>query len=387
MASNERRLVPVTPPERTAGAQGPHLWEVQAILDLLVILTGALLVWFMYELRGVFMPVLLALALAYLVNPVITRLEDRWSVPRPATITMLLVLLVLAAAAFLAWLGPLLVIQTQTLARKAPQYLQTLAERYGIEATGLSDTIMSWASGFQDDPITLLQRVFQPVFAGTGQALGFIGAVIGTTTYFAITAMLMPIYFFVFAWRFERIAASVTPLIPASRRGATMDILRKMDEAVTGFFRGRVLIALITGVMYAVGWAWTGVPYWFLLGAGTGLLSIIPYVSVVGWPLAILLKYLDVAANAGAAVDWVSVALVPSIPYLAVQFLESWWLTPWIQGRANDLSAVTVIIVVLIGGAVGGFLGLLLAIPAAASVKILFQELVLPRWEAWAERR
>jgi predicted PurR-regulated permease PerM len=200
MASNERRLVPVTPPERTAGAQGPHLWEVQAILDLLVILTGALLVWFMYELRGVFMPVLLALALAYLVNPVITRLEDRWSVPRPATITMLLVLLVLAAAAFLAWLGPLLVIQTQTLARKAPQYLQTLAERYGIEATGLSDTIMSWASGFQDDPISLLQRVFQPVFAGTGQALGFIGAVIGTTTYFAITAMLMPIYFFVFAW-------------------------------------------------------------------------------------------------------------------------------------------------------------------------------------------
>lgn len=385
MMQPDRKPAPRWPPDEPLERR--HLWNIQPVVDLLFIFAAGALLWFVYDLRGVFMPVLLALALAYLVNPVVTWLEKRWSVPRPTTVTMLLVLLVLAAAAFLAWLGPLLVTQTQQLARKTPQYLQTLAERYGVQATGLSNTIMAWASGFQDDPISLLQRVFQPVFAGTGQALGFIGAVIGTTTYFAITAMLMPIYFFVFAWRFERIAASVTPLIPASRRGTTMDILRKMDEAVTGFFRGRVLIAVITGVMYAVGWAWTDVPYWFLLGAGTGLLSIIPYVSVIGWPLALLLKYLDAAANAGAAVDWVSVALVPSIPYLVVQFLESWWLTPWIQGRTNDLSAVTVIIVVLIGGAVGGFLGLLLSIPLAACVKILFQELVLPRWEAWAARR
>jgi predicted PurR-regulated permease PerM len=388
MASNERRLVPVTPPERPAGAQGPHLWEVQAILDLLVILTGALLVWFMYELRGVFMPVLLSLALAYLFNPLITRLEEGWSVPRPVTITMLLVLFVIAGAAFVAWLAPLLVTQTQTLARKAPQYLQTLAERYGIESTGIADTVMSWASGFQDDPLSLLQRVFQPIFAGTGHALGFIGAVIGTTTYLAVTALLVPIYFFFFAWRFHRLADALTRLIPASRRRTTLEIAAKMDGAVTGFFRGRVLIAVITGIMYAAGWAWTGVPYWFLLGAGTGLLSIIPYVSVIGWPLAILLKYLDVVANSGApGVDWLSIAVLPSVPYLVVQFFESWWLTPWIEGHTTNLSSVTVIIVVLIGGAVGGFLGLLLAIPVAASVKILFQELVLPRWEAWAERR
>ena len=121
------------------------------------------------------------------------------------------------------------------------------------------------------------------------------------------------------------------------------------------------------------------VPYWFLLGAATGLLSIIPYVNVIGWPLAIILKYLDGAVGSGT-MDWLSVVILPSLPYLVVQLFESWWLTPWIQGRTSDLSAVTVIIVVLVGGATAGFLGLVLAIPIAACVKILLQELVLPRW-------
>jgi len=385
MAQPERKFAPRMPSEEPLERR--HLWNIQAVLDLVVLLAIGLLIWFMCELRGVFMPVLLSLALAYLFNPMITWFERRWSVPRPATISLLLVLFVLAGAAFLAWFAPLLIAQTQALARKTPQYLQTLAERYGIQASGLSETVMSWASGFQEDPLSLLQRVLQPVFAGTGHALGFIGAVIGTTTYVAMTAMLVPIYFFMFAWRFDRIAEVATRLIPASQRATTLDLAHKMDEAVTGFFRGRVLIALVTGVMYAAGWALTDVPYWFLLGAGTGLLSIIPYVSAIGWPLAVLLKYLDAAAAGPPALDWIAIALWPSVAYLIVQFLESWWLTPWIQGRTNDLSAVTVIIVVLIGGAVGGFLGLLLAIPVAACVKILFQELILPRWEAWAARR
>jgi predicted PurR-regulated permease PerM len=61
-------------------------------------------------------------------------------------------------------------------------------------------------------------------------------------------------------------------------------------------------------------------------------------------------------------------------------------LTPWIEGRSNDLHPVTVIIAVMVGGAVGGFLGLTLAIPVAASLKILLQELLLPRWKAWVSR-
>ncbi|HET9846531.1 MAG TPA: AI-2E family transporter [Nitrospira sp.] len=384
MSANEQKLPRWSPDP--ADAKHLHLWNIQWVRDLFVILTAVFLTWVLYELRGVFMPVLLALALAYLFNPLITWLQQRWSIPRPGTIMLLLVLLILTGAALLAWLGPVVAAQAQTLARKAPHYLQTLGARYGVGSPELTETIVSWTSQFLGDPIGVLQSLLPPLFSGTGQAIGFVGAVIGTTTYFAMTAILVPIYFFIFAWRFHRLSQVISPLVPVSQRETTWHIVRKIDEAVAGFFRGRLLIGIITAVLYAAGWALTDVPYWFLLGVATGILTIIPYVSVIGWPLAVALKYLDVLGS-GNDVEWLSVVVLPSLPYLVVQFLESWWLTPWIQANTMNLSFVTVIIAVLMGGAVSGFLGLLLAIPIAASVKIVLDELVLPRWQAWAARR
>ncbi len=94
--------------------------------------------------------------------------------------------------------------------------------------------------------------------------------------------------------------------------------------------------------------------------------------------MAILLKYLDVLSGAGSF-EWLPIVVWPSLAYLVVQFIESWLLTPWVQSQSMDMSAVTVLIVVFIGGALGGFYGLLLAIPVAACLKILAQELIVPR--------
>ena len=379
MEAQPRKRVQRMTSERPSGRRGPHLWEIQAVLDVLLILSAVLAVWTLYALSSVFAPVLFALGLAYLCNPLITWAEHRWRVPRPATITPVLLLVAVATVAFLAWLGPLLLQQAQMFIRKAQQYLEMIGGYLGVDLDSVLEAFLGPESS--NDPFAAMQ----PIVSGTGQALGVLGAVIGTTSYLAVTALLLPFYFFFFAWRFEAISLTLRRLIPTAYRARTLEILGKIDDAVMNFFRGRLLIALITGVLYAAGWAWTGVPYWFLLGAGTGLLSIVPYVNAIGWPLAIILKYLDAAANSGP-MDWVSLLVMPSLPYLVVQFFESWWLTPWIEGRSNDLHPVTVIIAVMVGGAVGGFLGLTLAIPAVASLKILLQEVVLPQWRAWVSR-
>ena len=158
-----------------------------------------------------------------------------------------------------------------------------------------------------------------------------------------------------------------------------------MDTAVGSFFRGRLIIAFLMAVLFALGWLLAGVPYWFLLGVGTGVLSIIPYAASVGWPLAILLKYLDLTTGAGAPdFAWVDVFVWPSLVYGLVQVFEGWVLTPWIQSESTNLSAVTILIVIFVGGTVGGLYGLLLAIPIAACLKILAIEMLLPQLHRWA---
>jgi predicted PurR-regulated permease PerM len=125
------------------------------------------------------------------------------------------------------------------------------------------------------------------------------------------------------------------------------------------------------------------VPYWLVLGISAGILNFIPYAAGLAWLAAILSKGLAIGFSNGF--DWWSIIIWPSLVYCIVQFADGWLLTPWIQGGSLNLSTVTIIIIVLIGGALGGIYGLLLCIPIAACTKILFTELVLPHLHQWTE--
>jgi predicted PurR-regulated permease PerM len=355
-----------------------HLWEITAVKDLLWLAAGAVLLWVLYSLSSVFVPIFIGIFLAYLADPLIRLAQRQWRMPRPLTVLLLLLLFSLAAAALGMGIGPLLTEQVQTLAKKAPAYVSSLNQRLG-NINWLSSQIETTMSTFKEDPLSFLQ----PFFVGTGQAFGLLGTVIGRTVNFALAFLLVPLYFFFFGWYFDRMLFALSRLIPASRKSRVYGVLHRMDAAVSGFFHERLLIALITGAMYAIGWMAADVPYWFLLGIGTGLLTLIPYVSVIGWPLALLLKYLD-SLTGGGPLSWLAIVIWPSLAYLVVQFIESWILTPWIQQRSSDMNAVTLLIVMFIGAATGGLFGLIFCIPIAACLKILFEEFIMPRWTRWA---
>jgi predicted PurR-regulated permease PerM len=208
-----------------------------------------------------------------------------------------------------------------------------------------------------------------------------VASLFGTTAYVGTLLFLMPFYFFFFAWRFPEIVAWPTPLIPASRRQRTRDIVLKMDQVVASFFRVRFLIALVMGVLFSLGWMLAGVPYWFLLGMLGGLLSIIPYAAALAWLSAILLKYLELSAG----FDLMAVIVWPTVVYGIVQAIEGWVLTPVLQGQEMDMGTVEVIIVLFVGGALAGLLGMLLCIPAWACIKVLLREVAGPHIRQWAE--
>jgi predicted PurR-regulated permease PerM len=355
-----------------------HLWEIAAARDVAVLLLSALFLSALYWLRGLFLPVLLAAILAHLVNPVVTLLETRARWPRPLTASLILASGAFAFAGFLVWLGPVLYDQVVSLVGNFPGYVRALSDRYGIEIGSIFEGLDS--SRRELSPEQLLSQVFKT----TGKALGIVTVAFSTAAYFFVALPLFGIYFVVLSWHFNTGAARLKEYLPASRKERLIEIFGKMEKAIADFFRGRLLIAVIMGVLLSAGWLWSGVPYWFFLGMLTGILNIVPYLSLLTWPVAVLLKYFDAMA-AGVPGDWLAAALWPSLVYLAVQFLENWVLTPWIQSGGHiKMSPATILLVVLIGGWVAGVWGLLFAIPVAACIKIVLDEVVLPRIRQWA---
>jgi predicted PurR-regulated permease PerM len=360
---------------------GPHLWEIRAVRDLFWILVGIALLLLVYRLRDVFLPVLLGFSLAYLFNPLVEAAEEKLRLPRALTALLLLLVLSGAAVFLIAWLVPILVAQALNLFQNLPRYVDYVASRFDLGRGDLSAELQKGAAAVKHDPVTAIQSVF----TGTGRFFGVLGSVIGITTSFAVMVVLVPIYFFFFAWRLPAIVAWFGRFVPASRRERVFEMAGRIDAIVAAFFRARLLIAALMGSMFAIGWTLAGVPYAILLGFVTGLLSLVPFASIVGWPLALLLKYLD-ATSGGAAFSWVEVLLWPTVVYAVVQVIEGWILIPLIHRGSANLSAVTILIVVFVGGALGGVIGFVLAIPVASSIKMILEETLFPRLESWARQ-
>jgi predicted PurR-regulated permease PerM len=335
-------------------------------------------------LGDIFLPMFLALVLAHAFNPFVTLMEQKWRWPRPLTAGLILALATGLFAGFLAWLGPLLFQQFTALTGRLPEYLRTLAAAYGLDIANLINEVETSIRNLQVNP----QEILGHIFRTTGRAVGILTFVLSGAAYMIFTLTLTVFYFFFFAWRFNAGLAFLENYIPKSRKQRVLGILRRMDGAIGDFFRGRLVVSVIMGVLLSAGWFLAGVPYWFFLGMLTGLLNIVPYLSVISWPVAILLTYIErMSGSAGESLSLIDSVAWPSAVYIGVQLLENWILTPWVQSGQTNMNAAVILLVVFIGGAVAGVWGLLFAIPVAACIKIFLDEVVLPSLRDWAASR
>ncbi|ADJ27987.1 AI-2E family transporter [Nitrosococcus watsonii] len=364
-----------------------HLWQIVPVRDVLWISLGIFLLWFGYQLRAIFIPLLIAFAFAYLFDPLIRWGERYCKMPRPATISLLLALVIMSSVSLVAWLGPEFLKQFAELLRGLVDYLQTLAIEYDIHLIkSLRAKLENWVQHLEENPVGFIVENTETLLIGTTQAVTVVSHILGAAAYVGTMILLIPFYFFIIAWRFGAIMGKLKEFMPAKEKDRILIIAKEMDEAVAAFFRGRLVIALVTAGLFSLGWSplIADVPYWLVLGVSAGILNFIPYLSTLAWLAAIFSKGLAIGFSGGF--DLWLVIIWPSLAYGIVQFLDGWLLTPWIQGRSLNLGAITVVVVVLIGGTVGGLYGLLLCIPMAACAKILFTELILPRFYQWTEK-
>ena len=367
--------------EKPNSDRSRHLWQIPVVRDLFWIALAAAVLVVAHYLRDILIPILIALGLAYLFDPAIENAERRWRIPRLGTTLLLLVGLIIAAIILISLLGPILVSQVASLGKNLPAYIDRISKQYDVHLGELPGQITNPTEALIKDPVSAIQALF----SGTGRFFGVLGSVIGITTSVVVFVLLVPIYFVFFAWRFPAIVAWVSRFVPSKRKTRIAAMANRIQEIFAAFFRARLLICLIMAALFALGWTFVGVPYAFLLGVITGFLCLVPFASVIGWPLAVLLKYLE-ATGVPQSFDWIAILVWPSVVYLVVQFIEGWVLTPLVHRGSTNLSAITIIIVVFIGGAAGGVIGFILAIPLASSLKMIFEETVLPTAESWAQR-
>lgn len=416
-----------------------HLWHLQPVRDILVIAIVVLTIYAGYALRTVTVPLLVALALAYLVEPVVARMTQWRRMNRPLAVGTILAVLGALLGVVVAVVVPIAVGQTLSFAENLRNHRYDGAIERALEAVPDSyrEDAQQWInrliyseskgggsaaepSGEQVPAVQAAPSDGETAAAPEGEApaaepartaatipeavrgfdigspvLSLLGSgsrqvydfMLGVLQ-LSLVLFLIPFYFYYFSVHWPSITGFFAKLVPDDRKGAVFEIVSEMDRAVAGFVRGRIVICLLMGVMFAIGWQICGVPYAIALGLLTGVLSIVPYLGGVGVPLAVGLLVVDqfgMPPEARMAI-W-GMVVWPVLVFVIVQTIEGYLLTPVIAGKATNLDPVTIVVAILAGGSVAGVYGMLLAIPAAACGKIAIKRVVLPRLIEFARGR
>lgn len=337
---------------------------------IILVLTGLLLVGILlYLLRTVLWPVFLALILAYIFDPLIDKFEKR-HIPRSLAIFMCVAAVVAGLGILILLIAPSVQKELVNLTRNLPEYAVQLKDKafpwveetLGAELPASLKGLMETASG----TVSKLPPEMIKPFAS------FIGKLLGNTATFllsVLTLVLIPIFTFYFLRDFDMFRQKIADLIPLPYREWTIDQLRQVDRVLSAFIRGQLSVCTILAILYSVGLWIVGIDLALIIGVSAGYLFIVPYLgTVVGLLAATIMALLEYR-------DLLHVLLAWTV-FGVVQILEGYLFTPKIVGGKVGLSPVAVIISLLVGGGLFGILGILIAVPAAAVLKIFSHEFI-----------
>jgi len=277
--------------------------------------------------------------------------------PRWLATTLVFVVFLAAMGGFVAAAIPPLVQQAEDLVHQVPNYLQQAQDH-------------SSAIGRLNDRFHLQQRITDAVKGSGGSALNEVVSA-GTAVFGALAdsliVIVLTVYFLV---DMPRIRTTMYRLVPGTRRPRAILIGDEVFAKVGAYVLGNVLISVITGVATFIWLIAFGVPYPLLLAIFVAVLDLVP---IVGSTIA------GVVSAAVALTVSLPVCIATVAFFIVFRLLEDYLLMPRIIGRAVKVPGLITVVAVLIGGALLGIVGALVAIPIAAALQLLTQEVLYPR--------
>ena len=308
-------------------------------------------------LKAVLAPFLIAMIISYVLHPVVSLLHGR-KVPRTAAVLLIYAVFVFVCTVFLLNIVPVLVDQVRELSGHVPELT--------MKTQQMMDTFNNshWLpQGVRDGINRSLAAMEKQIEEWIADSLNNIGGMVNTLFLFAIVPFLA-FYMLKDMDLFERAALHY---VPGARRAAVVRLFRDIDQALGSYIRGQFIVSLAVGVLAYIGYLIIGMPYPLLMASFVALFEIIPYLG----PFLGALPALIMAAT----ISW-KMVLLAVLVNLICQNLESNVISPQVVGRTLHIHPLTIILVLLVGGELAGAVGLILAVPAYAALKVVFQHLL-----------
>ena len=333
---------------------------------LIAISSIAAFIFALYLLKTVTIPILIAVTLAYLLDPLIDRLET-YKIDRTHAILMLTTITVFCLFIAALIILPAIEGEIKTAVNKLPAYVKVfkneilpnveefLSRVLPGKSLDLSSIIVEGESALRKAPIDLWKGLLSGMTSTLKGTLSLIISVVGT--------LIIPLYLFYILRDFDSFKEKLISIIPPRNRAAVLDKAREADDVLSAFIRGQMMVCFILALLYALGLVIIGIDLAIVIGFMSGVLFIIPYLgTVIGLLFASIMAYLQFHD--------LNHLIYVALLYGTVQILEGFIITPKIVGEKVGLHPLAVILSVIIAGELFGFLGILLAVPSAAVLKI-----------------
>ena len=319
------------------------------------LLVAIIVAFTFYFLRTILLPFVIGIAVAYFLDPVVDKLEERkWNRSLATLFTLFVFLALVIFLVFL--LVPVLTNQLKNFA----QFLPIVKDKLQLIIDAVAGILNNKVDAkVLDVPASGLIKWSTKMLGGVidGGA-----AIADLLSLFLIT----PLVAFYLLRDWDLIVEKVYDWFPIRHKDTLQEQLNEIDKKLAAFVRGQGTVCLILASYYAITLTMTGLEFGVVIGVFAGLISFVPFVgAIVGGLLSIGLAYLQFEA-------WTNIVIIAGI-FILGQILEGYILTPKFIGEAVGLHPVWVIFSLLAGGALFGFLGVLLALPMAAIVGVLFR--------------
>lgn len=333
---------------------------------LLAGVLGAALIALLAFAPGAAAALALSFGFAYLANPLVSLLERR-RLSRPAASLLVVFLIAAVVLVMLLLLLPYLITQGIEFMEDLPDLVDSslkavaqwrLWERIGVSVPASITQAMSELSGSVGDVgLSTLKSALGTILNVTSGVMGVLLSL--------VSLVIVPVFVFFFLKDFNTLKASFFGMLPESRRKPVARYFAMVDDVLSGFIRGQIMVALSLAVLYSIGLSLTGIRFGFLIGVVAGLLFIIPYVgTMIGIAASAVVLIVDFSG-------WGQVFGVAAT-FAIAQAIEGYVLTPKIVGNRVGLNQLETLVAILVGGEAGGFAGMVMAIPAAGILKKSF---------------